>query len=66
MFVIRNLPNDSRFTVWLLCFMSSFPTAVEPVKLIFFTIGLAQNSSPTLGVCSLFEILQAGKQKESG
>mmetsp|Transcript_11731 Transcript_11731/g.17584 ORF Transcript_11731/g.17584 Transcript_11731/m.17584 type:complete len:202 (+) Transcript_11731:218-823(+) len=45
--------RDKRFTVSLLSFIRSFPTAVDPVKLIFFTAGFMQNSSPTSGVVVL-------------
>ena len=51
------LPNPTRLIVSLLCFNKILPTAVEPVKLIFFTIGFSQNSLPTSGVVSVSVVL---------
>jgi len=39
---------------------------VEPVKEIFFTISLLQNSFPTFGAASLSAVLLLSKGKPSG
>mmetsp|Transcript_19123 Transcript_19123/g.54311 ORF Transcript_19123/g.54311 Transcript_19123/m.54311 type:complete len:219 (-) Transcript_19123:57-713(-) len=48
--------NDKRFMVSLLSFINSFPTRVEPVKLIFLTFGLVHSSVPTFGVVDLLAV----------